>query len=84
MGAAVPFAVGITLLFCLEGGRGPRPELGRSLSRLQLSTFSVTLRTYIRRLLGHLVFFSARKQEGVTKKPIIFSKLSFKIISPTR
>lgn len=60
MRTAVAFR--ITLRLRLQGGGGPRPELGRPLRRLQLSTFSVTLRTYIGRLLGHLVVFSCASQ----------------------
>lgn len=61
MGAAVPFTFRITLPLYLYRGRSPGPQLRKSLSRLQLSTFSVTLRTCIGRLLCHLVFFSASK-----------------------
>lgn len=64
MQAEVPFAFAfvITLRLSLERGRGPRPELGEPLGWLQLSAFSVTLRTYIGRLLCHLVFFSCVSQ----------------------
>lgn len=61
MGAAVPFTFRITLQLYWYRGWSPGPELRRPLSRLQLSTFSVTLRTCIGRLLCHLVFFSASK-----------------------
>lgn len=62
MGAAVPFAFKVTLRLYLHRGRGPRPELRRPGSGLQLSTFSFTFRTYIGRLLRHLVFFSCVSQ----------------------
>lgn len=85
MRAVVTVAFRITLWLYLYRGRGPRPELRRPFSGLQLSTFSVTLRTCIGRLLCHLVFFSASKVKiNITLSKIKITSNYISQLSPTR